>query len=128
MQHAIGYHGPFDNNFTHLRPGVEFYRTRDGVERPLPRWPKRAEGVRFSFMQKGRQFLVVRARRGRIDVVVKEPVVLRRNRHMAGKWVGPSPTYLGDESALHLLEDMTASNPSQRDALHTLQETIAGKP
>jgi hypothetical protein len=126
MRHAIGYHSPFEENFASLRPGVHSYRRRDGVERPLPKWPARVDGVRFGFMQKGRQFVAVRASRGQLDVVLKTPVSLRRAKHTDGKGLGPTPTTFGDEAALRLLDDMAAQNQSQRGLLEALERQITG--
>ncbi len=125
MRHAIGYHGPFQENFPFLQVGVQSYRGRDGRERPLPKWPAGVDGVRFGFMQKGRQFVAVRASRGQVDVVLKNPVSLRRARHTDGKGVGPTPTTFGDEAALRLLDAMVTLNPSQRAPLEALERQIS---
>ncbi len=111
MRHASIYLGPFEWNFSGLRPDTATYVTREGETKScddvdLP-------GIRFGYMERiGKTFVLVRVD----DLVLRNPV-LATERHQEGKGFGPKPAQFEDEAAARYLVDAIVENPEVRDLL-----------
>ena len=109
--HSSLYLGPYDWNFSSLRPDTNTYKTREDETRPAER--PEVKGIHFGYMEKpGKAFLLVRVD----DIVLRNPV-LRTERHQDGKGAGPVETKFGDEAAARYLLDAIVENPELRDLL-----------
>ena len=128
MRHALRYHGAFERNFEGLRPGARTFHGTDGAEHELPDWPRQADGVRVSYMEKaGKRFAAVRVEYGDTDVVLRNEVLIEPGRHMGfGQRFSPEPTEIGDEVACMLLDDIIARNPEQRAELEPIRAALRG--
>src|SRR3712207_2587702 len=83
MRHALRYHGAFERNFEGLRPGARTFQGTDGADHELPDWPRQADGLRVSYMEKaGKRFAAVRVEYGAHDVVLQNEVLIEPGRHM----------------------------------------------
>lgn len=121
MQHALMYHGSFEQNFEHLAPGMHSFRSTDGSERALPSWPASVDGVRFGYMEKsGKRFVAVRMQFDGHDIVLGTPVVLDPIRHLGSRRFSPEPTLITDDLASALLDDAIECNPEQNGEIALL--------
>jgi hypothetical protein len=121
MQHALMYQGGFENNYSELRPGTNVFRGTDGVEHPIPEWPKGVNGVKVGYMEKsGKKFYAVRVQYEKHDLILKNPVLLDPMRHLGNKRFAPEPTIINDTIAETLLDDFIDRNPEQKDELALL--------
>ncbi len=123
MRHALRYHGAFERNFEGLQPGARTFQGTEGGEHELPDWPRQADGLRVSYMEKaGKRFAAVRVEFGDHDVVLRNEVLIEPGRHMGfGQRFSPEPTEIGDEVARMLLDDIIARNPEQRAELERIR-------
>jgi hypothetical protein len=129
MRHALRYHGAFERNFEGLRPGARTFHGTEGGDHELPEWPRQADGIRVSYMEKaGKRFAAVRVEYGEHDVVLRNEVLLEPGRHMGfGQRFSPEPTEIGDEVARALLDDIIARNPEQRAELEAIGTELRGQ-
>jgi hypothetical protein len=129
MRHALRYHGAFERNFESLRPGARTFYGTDEAEHQLPEWPRQADGIRVSYMEKaGKRFAAVRVEYGDNDVVLRNEVLIEPGRHMGfGQRFSPEPTEIGDEVARALLDDIIARNPDQRAELEPIRAELRGQ-
>jgi hypothetical protein len=129
MRHALRYHGAFERNFEGLKPGVRTFKGTDGAEHELPPWPRKADGIRVSYMEKaGKRFAAVRVEYADTDVVLRNEVLIEPGRHMGyGQRFSPEPTEIGDEVARMLLDDIIAQNPDQRAELEPIRAELGGR-
>jgi hypothetical protein len=112
------YQGAFELNYTALKPGRTTYKSTEGDERPLPEWPKKADGVRVGYMEKsGKKFFAVRVQFEDRDVVLENPVVIDPLRHMNNQRFSAEPTVVNDEGASALLDDIIRDNPEKQPEL-----------
>ena len=128
MRHALRYHGAFERNFEGLRSGARAFHGTDGAEHELPDWPRQADGLRVSYMEKaGKRFAAVRVEYGDTDVVLRNEVLIEPGRHMGfGQRFSPEPTEIADEVAHMLLDDIIARNPEQRAELEGIRTELRG--
>ena len=118
MRHAYMYHGAFELNYSALHPGCSTYKSTEGDERPLPEWPKKADGVRVGYMEKaGKKFFAVRVQYGNHDVVLENPVVIDPLRHMNNQRFSAEPTVVNDDGVSALLDDIIRDNPEKQAEL-----------
>ena len=118
MRHAYMYQGAFELNYTGLQPGHGTYKSTEGDERPLPAWPKKADGIRVGYMEKsGKKFFAVRVQFDDHDVVLENPVVIDPLRHMNNQRFSAEPTVVNDDGASALLDDIIRDNPDKQAEL-----------
>ena len=129
MRHALRYHGAFERNFEGLQQGTRTFRGTEGGEHELPDWPRQADGLRVSYMEKaGKRFAAVRVEYGEHDVVLRNEVLIEPGRHMGfGQRFSPEPTETADEVAFALLADVIARNPDQRVELEPIRSELRGR-
>jgi hypothetical protein len=121
MQHAYMYNGAFEGNYPSLKPGAQTFRTGTGAEMPIPPWPEEANGIHVGYMERqGKKFCAVRLQFEDHDVVLHNPVILDRTRHLGNRRFSPKPTVVPDELASALLDDAIAQNPEQSEELALL--------
>ena len=112
------YQGAFELNYTELQPGRTTYKSTEGDERPLPAWPKSADGLRVGYMEKaGKKFFAVRVLFDDHDVVLENPVVIDPLRHMDNQRFSAEPTAVSDDGASALLDDIIRDNPEKQPQL-----------
>jgi len=112
------YQGAFELNYTGLQPGHSTYKSTEGDERPLPAWPKKADGIRVGYMEKsGKKFFAVRVQFDDHDVVLENPVVIDPLRHMNNQRFSAEPTVVNDDGASALLDDIIRDNPEKQPEL-----------
>ena len=125
MRHSIGYLGHYDRDFQGLHPGKCDYVRADGTLGKVDERPQNVDGAFFGYMEcQGKTFVAVRAQYAEVEVILKTPVPLDRQRHTDGKGFGPKPSRFGDESAGHLLADMIAINPSMATQLQRIVDRL----
>ena len=118
MRHAYMYQGAFELNYTGLQPGRATYKSTEGDERPLPAWPKEADGLRVGYMERsGKKFYAVRVQYDDHDVVLENPVVIDPLRHMNNQRFSAEPTMVSDDGASALLDDIIRDNPEKQPQL-----------
>jgi hypothetical protein len=130
MRHALRYHGAFERNFEGLKPGARTFQGTEGGEHDVPDWPRQADGIRVSYMEKaGKRFAAVRVEYGdTTDVVLQNEVLIEPGRHMGyGQRFSPEPTEITDEVARALLDDIIARNPDQRAELEPIRAELRGQ-
>ena len=121
MQHGLMYQGSFEHNHSELKPGTNVFRGTDGVEHPIPAWPKGVDGVKVGYMEKsGKKFYAVRVQFEKHDIVLENPVLLDPMRHLGNKRFAPEPTVITDKIAETLLDDLIERNPEQKEELALL--------
>ena len=121
MQHGYLYNGAFEANYPGLKPGVATYKTTSGEVRPLPEWPAAIDGVRAGYMERrGKKFFVVRLQFADEDIVLANPVLIDRMRHLGNQRLAPGPLMVDDDCASALLDDAIAANPKQQKAVAML--------
>jgi len=134
MRHAYMYQGAFELNYTGLKAGRTTYKSTEGDERPLPEWPKKADGIRVGYMEKaGKKFFAVRVQYDGQDVVLENPVVIDPLRHMNNQRFSAEPTVVTDDGASALLDDIIRDNPDKQAELAGMINRInqirrAGRP
>ena len=125
MRHAYMYQGAYELNYTALRPGQATYKSTEGDERPLPEWPKKADGVRVGYMEKsGKKFFAVRVQYGDHDVVLENPVAIDPLRHMNNQRFSAEPIVVSDDGVSALLDDIIRDNPDKQAELAMLINRI----
>jgi hypothetical protein len=118
MRHAYMYQGAFELNYTALQPGRSTYKSTEGDERPLPEWPKKADGIRVGYMEKsGKKFYAVRVQYQNHDVVLENPVAIDALRHMNNQRFSAEPTVVDDDGVSALLDDIIRDNPEKQTEL-----------
>ena len=118
MRHAYMYQGAYELNYTALQPGRSTYKSTEGDERPLPEWPKKADGVRVGYMEKsGKKFFAVRVQFENHDVVLENPVAIDPLRHMSNQRFSAEPIVVSDDGASALLDDIIRDNPDKQAEL-----------
>ena len=112
MKHALMYHGSFEANFSHLKPGATTFVGTNGQSHDLPAWPAEADGIRFGYMEKeGKKFFAVRVMDSKSDLILPHEVRIDPDRHMgANKRFGAEPTIVDDRPATDLLADILKAN------------------
>jgi len=112
------YQGAFELNYNELKPGKTTYRSTEGDERPLPPWPKKADGIRVGYMEKaGKKFYAVRIQFEDHDVVLENPVFIDPLRHMNNQRFSAEPTVVADDEASAFLDDVIRDNPDKQPEL-----------
>jgi hypothetical protein len=125
MRHAYMYQGAYELNYTALQPGRATYKSTEGDERPLPEWPKKADGVRIGYMEKsGKKFFAVRVQFENHDVVLENPVAIDPLRHMSNQRFSAEPIVVSDEGASALLDDIIRDNPDKQAELAAMINRI----
>lgn len=125
MRHAIRFEGGFERNFPTLRADSDSYEGDDGSRHPMVPWPRKADGLRFGFMeQPGKRFVAVRVGFGDEEVVLRQPLRLDPERHLGGRRFSAEPIELGEAPAGTLLGDILDANPDQREALSGLRDRV----
>lgn len=126
MNHAIGYFGPFDENFHRLQPGFTHYVKRDGVEMPVNRRPENVDGIYFGQMERrksqvspDREFYCVCAEYNRSSVYLYREVRLNPTEYTK-KHFGPKPVLIDDKQAYALLMALINNNSDQSAELDAL--------
>ncbi len=123
MLHAIVYYGPFEQNFHLLSPKTDSYVLSSGKQSGVVQPPSKVEGLVFGCMQDGDIYRAVKAE----NVIVRVSVTIIPGTHTPlkptgkGKEFGPVQyTFIADDNARQLLEDMAEANPLQKKALLAL--------
>jgi hypothetical protein len=125
MRHAYMYQGAFELNYPSLQPGRKTYKSTEGDERPLPDWPKKADGVRVAYMEKsGKKFFAVRVQFENHDLVLENPVSIDPLRHMNNQRFSAEPIVVSDDGASALLDDIIRDNPEKQAELAVLINRI----
>lgn len=118
MRHAYMYNGAFEKNYPSLNTGTTSYKGTDGSVRPLPPWPDKVDGIRVSYMEKtGKKFYAVRVQYDNHDVVLENPVYIDPMRHMNNRRFSADPSYVSDDEASVLLDDVIRDNPEKQPEL-----------
>jgi hypothetical protein len=118
MRHAYMYNGAFEKNYSSLSAGTKTYTSTDGTIRQLPEWPAKVDGIRVSYMEKaGKKFYAVRVQYDNHDVVLENPVYIDPMRHMNNRRFAADPTYVNDDEASALLDDVIRDNPEKQPEL-----------
>ena len=118
MRHALLYVGGFERNFPNLSASSTSFTGTDGKEHSYLPWPKSADGLRLSYMEKhGKKFVVVRVGDGTSDVVLKNEMVMVPGEHFGfGTRLSAEPTLVEDDtSVLRMLEDIAKKNADHKD-------------
>ena len=118
MRHALMYVGGFERNFPNLSASSTSFTGTDGKEHTYLPWPKSADGLRVSYMEKhGKKFVVVRVGDGQSDVVLKNEMVMVPGEHFGfNTRLSAEPTLVEDDNAiLKLLEDTAKKNAEHKD-------------
>jgi hypothetical protein len=112
------YNGAFEKNYPALRPGMTTYTSTEGDARPLKEWPEKVDGIRVGYMEKaGKKFFAVRVQYDDHDVVLENPVHIDPMRHMGNRRFAADPTYVNDDEASVLLDDIIRDNPEKQPEL-----------
>lgn len=133
MRHALMYVGGFERNFPSLTTSTTAFQGSDGQSHPYAPWPKSADGLRISYMEKsGKKFVAVRVADGESDVVLKNELVMVPGEHFGfGTRLSAEPTLVEDNIAImKLLEDIIKKNMSEGAelmAIRTRFKAAAGK-
>jgi hypothetical protein len=118
MRHAYLFNGPFETNYTSLRPGNTTYVSTEGERQPLPAWPDKIDGVRVGYMEKaGKKFYAVRVQHEEHDIVLENPVYIDPLTHMGNQRFSAEPTVVSDDEASALLDDIIRENPDRQPEL-----------
>jgi hypothetical protein len=121
MRHGYMYNGSYELNYSDLKPNSSSYKGTDGSVRPLPDWPEKVDGVRVGYMEKsGKKFYAVRIQYGNHDIVLENPVYIDPMRHMNNRRFSADPTYVTDDEASVLLDDVIRDNPEKQPGLAEL--------
>src|SRR5947208_13267930 len=97
----------FEGTYPSLMPGTHTFRTGTGAEMQIPPWPDEANGIHVSYMERqGKKFCAVRLQFEDHDLVLQNPVILDRTRHLGNRRFSPKPTVVPDELASALLDDV----------------------
>jgi len=118
MRHALMYVGGFERNFPNLSASSTSFTGTDGKEHAYEPWPKSADGLRLSYMEKhGKKFVVVRVGDGQSDVVLKNEMVMVPGEHFGfNTRLSAEPTLVEDDTAvLKMLEDVAKKNAEHKD-------------
>lgn len=116
MRHALMYVGGFERNFPALSTSTTSFQGSDGQSHQYAPWPKSADGLRISYMEKsGKKFVAVRVADGESDVVLKNELVMVPGEHFGfGTRLSAEPTLVEDNIAImKLLEDIIKKNMSE---------------
>lgn len=121
MRHGYMYNGSYELNYSDLKPDSSTYKTTDGEVRPLPAWPDKVDGVRIGYMEKtGKKFYAVRIQYGNHDIVLENPVYIDPMRHMNNRRFSADPSYVTDDEASVMLDDVIRDNPEKQPELAEL--------
>lgn len=118
MRHALMYVGGFERNFPNLSASSTSFTGTDGKEHAYLPWPKSADGLRLSYMEKhGKKFVAVRIADSTSEVVLKNELVLVPGQHFGfGARLSGEPTLVEDDNAiLKLVEDAAKKNADHKD-------------
>jgi hypothetical protein len=118
MRHALMYVGGFERNFPNLSTSTTSFTGTDGKEHAYLPWPKSADGLRLSYMEKhGKKFVIVRVGDGQSDVVLKNEMVMVPGEHFGfNTRLSAEPTLVEDDTAvLKMLEDVAKKNAEHKD-------------
>jgi hypothetical protein len=125
MLHALVYHGSYELNFDGLAPGTVSYTSTDGGARSIEAPPGTVDGVVVGYMERsGKRFTAVRVRFEGHDVVLKNPIVLDKPRHLGNRRFSARPVVVQDDVASALLDDIIAANPEQQTELALLLNRV----
>jgi hypothetical protein len=114
------YVGGFERNFPTLSTSTTEFQGSDGQPRPYAPWPRSADGLRISYMEKsGKKFVAVRVADGESDVVLRNELVMVPGEHFGfGTRLSAEPTLVEDNIAImKLLEDIIKKNRDSSDEL-----------
>jgi hypothetical protein len=118
MRHGYMYNGAFEKNYSSLKAGTTTYKSTEGETRPLPKWPDKVDGIRVGYMEKsGKKFYAVRVQYDDHDVVLENPVYIDPMRHMNNRRFSADPSYVSDDEASVLLDDVIRDNPEKQPEL-----------
>jgi len=107
------YVGGFERNFPKLSTASTTFEGSDGQTYEYTPWPKSADGLRISYMEKaGKKFVAVRVSDGVGDVVLKNEMVMVPGEHFGfGTRLSAEPTLVEDNIAMmKMLEDIIKKN------------------
>jgi hypothetical protein len=127
------YVGGFERNFPTLTTSTTAFQGSDGASHEYAPWPKSADGLRISYMEKsGKKFVAVRVADGENDVVLKNELVMVPGEHFGfGTRLSAEPTLVEDNIAImKLLEDIIKKNMSSGTELMNIRtrfKAAAGK-
>jgi hypothetical protein len=125
MNHALVYHGSFEQNFESLRPGTSTYVASSGNQPPVTIASPEVDGIVIGYMERaGKRFVAVRVRFENGDVVLENPVVLERVRHLGGRRFAPRPTLVTDDLLSVIMDDILAANPRREPELALLLNRV----
>ena len=126
MPHALMYHGSFESNFSRMKPGATSFLGSDSSERVIPDWPDEADGLRIGYMEKaGKRFVAVRVMDDQGDVILGNELLIDPPSHMGyGKRFSPEPSFIDDDAAKQLLNDIMEKNPDQRAELKAIRDRM----
>jgi hypothetical protein len=118
------YVGGFERNFPTLTTATAAFQGSDGQSHSYVPWPKSADGLRISYMEKsGKKFVAVRVADGESDVVLKNELVMVPGEHFGfGTRLSAEPTLVEDNIAvMKLLEDIIKKNMGSSDELMAIR-------
>lgn len=121
MTHTILYYGNYELNHHMLTPETTTRINASGGQTSIKSPSKKVDGVVFGYMEEPSACYAVIVGK----VVLRRPLKLIEDRHIDGKSFGPSASLFGDISARNLLDDIIASNPSQKNELTCYYEQLA---
>ena len=114
------YAGAFERNFPSLTTASTEFEGSDGRMHPHAPWPKSADGLRISYMEKaGKKFVAVRIADALNDVVLENEMILIPGDHFGyGVHLSGEPTLVEDDATiLKLLEDVIKKNAARSEPL-----------
>jgi len=127
------YVGGFERNFPTLTPSTDAFEGSDGQKHRYAPWPKSADGLRISYMEKaGKKFVAVRVADGTSDVVLTNAMVMTPGEHFGfNVRLSAEPTLVEDNVAiLKMLEDIIKKNAGSSEELLRIRSRFkaAAKP
>jgi hypothetical protein len=125
MIHALVYHGAFELNFDALKPGATTYVPSTRKPPSIAIAQPQVDGIVIGYMERaGKRFVAVRVRFEGRDVVLENPVVLDRIRHLGGRRFSARPIQLTDDLVSGLMDDILAGNPGKESDLALLLNRV----
>jgi len=125
MNHALVYHGSYEVNFPSLAPGTTTYVPSSGKPLTVSIAQPTVDGLVIGYMERaGKRFVAVRVRFEDRDVILENPVVLERVRHLGGRRFSPRPTVVTDDLVSVIMDDVLAANPGREPELALLLNRV----
>jgi hypothetical protein len=93
------YNGAFEPNYESPSTETTTYKSTEGDERPLPKWPDEVDGFAWVGGKGGEEVLRVRVQYEDHDVIIENPVAIDPLRHTGNQRFSAEPTVVVDDEA-----------------------------